>query len=169
MPKNKGAGGKNRRKGKSNIDKPKELVYKKDGQEYAQITKSLGNGYMEVICFTTDGNLRKRAHIRGNMRKRVWMAVGDIVLVSIRNYQDTICDIELKYTSDQVRILRSRNQLPDNIDINKKDMIADDNAIVFAEDTDEEDELIEYISKQNRNLEMPTNDSDEENDNIDDL
>jgi translation initiation factor 1A len=174
MPKNKGAGGKNRRKGKGSL-KPKELIYKDTGQEYGQITKSLGNGYMEVNCFTSDGNIPRRAHIRGNMRKRIWMAVGDIVLVSVRDYQETTCDIMLKYSSDEARILRSRNQLPDNIDINKNDMVADDNIIIFGEDNTEDMENAEnehkiLVPRQNRNVEMPSSDSDDDSDiNLDDL
>jgi hypothetical protein len=38
MPKNKGKGGKNRRRGKNdNEDGKRELVFKEDGQEYAQV------------------------------------------------------------------------------------------------------------------------------------
>ena len=39
MPKNKGKGGKNRRRGKNENDLMKrELIFKEDGQEYAQVT-----------------------------------------------------------------------------------------------------------------------------------
>ena len=42
MPKNKGKGGKNRRRGKNENDKDKrELIFKEDGQEYAQVLKLL--------------------------------------------------------------------------------------------------------------------------------
>ena len=38
MPKNKGKGGKNRRRGKNENEAMKrELVFKEDGQEYAQV------------------------------------------------------------------------------------------------------------------------------------
>ena len=40
MPKNKGKGGKNRRRGKNeNEGLKRELVFKEDGQEYAQVDK----------------------------------------------------------------------------------------------------------------------------------
>lgn len=43
MPKNKGKGGKNRRRGKNENDNEKrELTFKEDGQEYAQVVKMLG-------------------------------------------------------------------------------------------------------------------------------
>ncbi|KAG6868672.1 hypothetical protein C0993_012175 [Termitomyces sp. T159_Od127] len=68
MPKNKGKGGKNRRRGKNeNDDDKRELVFKEDGQEYAQVTKMLGNGRLEAQCF--DGE-KRLAHIRGKMRKK---------------------------------------------------------------------------------------------------
>ena len=48
MPKNKGKGGKNRRRGKNENDKDKrELIFKEDGQEYAQVDLLL---YFKNIC-----------------------------------------------------------------------------------------------------------------------
>ena len=42
MPKNKGKGGKNRRRGKNeNEGLKRELVFKEDGQEYAQVQYNL--------------------------------------------------------------------------------------------------------------------------------
>lgn len=42
MPKNKGKGGKNRRRGKNeNEGLKRELVFKEDGQEYAQVNFNL--------------------------------------------------------------------------------------------------------------------------------
>jgi translation initiation factor 1A len=143
MPKNKGAGGKNRRKGKGTFAKPKELIYKDEGQEYGRVTKSLGNGFMEVHCFDgPDGTLR-RAHIRGKMRKKIWMGVNDIVLVNIRDFQDRTCDILLKYSSDEARILRSRKEIPNNSDVNQTDVIEEDDNIHFGSNDAEIDHLNE--------------------------
>ncbi len=56
--------------GKNQNDSQKrELVFKEDGQEYATVTKMLGNGYVQVQC--CDGEVRM-AHIRGTFRKKVW-------------------------------------------------------------------------------------------------
>ena len=61
-------GGKNRRRGKNeNDDDKRELVFREDGQEYAQVIKMLGNGRLEAQCF--DGQ-KRLAHIRGKMRKK---------------------------------------------------------------------------------------------------
>jgi initiation factor 1A len=44
------------------------LIFKEDGQEYAQVTKMLGNGRLEALCF--DGT-KRLCHIRGKLRKKV--------------------------------------------------------------------------------------------------
>ena len=92
MPKAKGkTGAKNRRRGKGDADGQKrELEVKEDGQEYAQVEKMLGNGRLTAQCM--DGN-KRLCHIRGKMRKQVWVAVGDIILVSLRDYQDAKADV----------------------------------------------------------------------------
>ena len=64
-----GKGGKNRRRGKNENESDKrELVFKEDGQEYAQVVKMLGNGRLEAYCF--DG-VTRLCHIRGKLRKKV--------------------------------------------------------------------------------------------------
>lgn len=68
-------GGKNRRRGKNENDGDKrELVFREDGQEYAQVIKMLGNGRLEAMCF--DGE-KRLAHIRGKMRKKVRILLRD--------------------------------------------------------------------------------------------
>jgi initiation factor 1A len=48
--------------------------------EYAQVVKMLGNGRLEAKCF--DGQTRL-AHIRGKLRKKVWINQGDIILLYV--------------------------------------------------------------------------------------
>jgi initiation factor 1A len=79
MPKNKGKGGKTRRRGKNeNSGMKRELIFKDEGQVYAQVLRMLGNGRLEAFCF--DGN-KRLAHIRGKLQKKVWINAGDIILV----------------------------------------------------------------------------------------
>ena len=69
MPKNKGKGGKNRRRGKNeNEETKRQLEFKEPGQEYSQVVRMLGNGRCECYCF--DG-VTRLGHIRGKMRKKV--------------------------------------------------------------------------------------------------
>ncbi|KAM0751059.1 nucleic acid-binding protein, partial [Meredithblackwellia eburnea MCA 4105] len=115
-------GGKNRRRGKNDTEGEKrELVFKEDGQEYAQVTKMLGNGRVEAMCF--DGE-KRLAHIRGKMRKKVWIAQGDIVLLSLRDFQDDKADVIQKYTSDEARNLKAYGELPETAKINETETFA---------------------------------------------
>ncbi|XP_045852678.1 eukaryotic translation initiation factor 1A, X-chromosomal-like isoform X1 [Meles meles] len=112
MPKNKGKGGKNRRRGKNeNESEKRELVFKEDGQEYAQVIKMLGNGRLEAMCF--DG-VKRLCHIRGKLRKKVWINTSDIILVGLRDYQDNKADVILKYNADEARSLKAYGELPEH-------------------------------------------------------
>merc|ERR1711977_215385 len=137
MPKNKGKGGKNRRRGKNENDNEKrELTFKEEGQEYAQVLKMLGNGRLEALCF--DGS-KRLAHIRGKLRKKVWINQGDIILLSLRDYQDEKGDVILKYSADEARSLKAYGELPESAKINETDTYGhegvDDN-VEFDEDRD---------------------------------
>ncbi|EOD49707.1 eukaryotic translation initiation factor 1a [Neofusicoccum parvum] len=141
MPKNKGKGGKNRRRGKNENDREKrELVFKEEGQEYAQVVKMLGNGRLEAQCF--DGE-KRLAHIRGKMRKKVWINQGDIILLSLREYQDEKGDVILKYNSDEARSLKAYGELPETAKINETDTYGPDGeegGIGFEFDEDRSDD-----------------------------
>ena len=117
MPKNKGKGGKNRRRGKNeNEGLKRELVFREDGQEYAQVTKMLGNGRLEAMCF--DG-VKRLCHIRGKLRKKVWINQSDIILAGLRDYQDAKADVILKYSADEARNLKSYGEFPETVKINE--------------------------------------------------
>lgn len=112
-------GGKNRRRGKNENDNEKrELTFKEEGQEYAQVVKMLGNGRLEALCF--DGE-KRLAHIRGKLRKKVWINQGDIILLSLRDYQDEKGDVILKYNADEARSLKAYGELPETAKINETD------------------------------------------------
>ncbi|KAI1307037.1 Translation initiation factor 1A [Mortierella claussenii] len=112
-------GGKNRRRGKNeNEGEKRELVFKEDGQEYAQVLKMLGNGRVEAQCF--DGE-KRLAHIRGKMRKKVWINQGDIILISLRDFQDDKADVILKYNTEEARNLKAYGELPESAKINETD------------------------------------------------
>lgn len=112
MPKAAGKGGKNRRKGKGDgEDNKRELVFKEFGMEYGQVTKKLGQLNLEIQC--CDGETRI-GHIRGKMRKKVWMNVGDFVLLSIREFQDNKGDVILKYTPDEAKSLKALGEIPES-------------------------------------------------------
>ena len=74
---------------------------------FFQVTKMLGNGRLTAMCF--DG-VERLCHIRGKLRKKVWIAQSDIVLVGLRDYQDAKADVILKYSPDEARNLKSYGQ-----------------------------------------------------------
>jgi len=136
MPKNKGKGGKNRRRGKNeNEAEKRELIFKEDGQEYAQVTKMLGNGRLEAMCF--DG-IKRLCHIRGKLRKKVWINQGDIILVGLRDYQDAKADVILKYNADEARNLKTYGEIPDSVKVTDTVTFVDDGLdddIEFGDDS----------------------------------
>jgi translation initiation factor 1A len=139
MPKNKGKGGKNRRRGKNeNEDEKRELVFKEDGQEYAQVTKMLGNGRLEATCF--DG-VKRLCHIRGKLRKKVWINTGDIILIGLRDYQDTKADVIQKYSSDEARNLKAYGELPESAKINETDTGEEPDDILFDDVNGDDDDI----------------------------
>lgn len=112
-----GKGGKNRRRGKGDGEESKrELEFKEEGQEYAQVVRMLGNGRAECFCY--DG-VTRLGHIRGKMRKKVWVTAGDIVLVGKRDFQDEKVDIIHKYSADEARNLKQYGELPETARINE--------------------------------------------------
>ncbi|XP_002128717.2 eukaryotic translation initiation factor 1A, X-chromosomal [Ciona intestinalis] len=133
MPKNKGKGGKNRRRGKNENDREKrELIFKDDGQEYAQVIKMLGNGRLEAMCF--DG-VKRLCHIRGKLRKKVWINQSDIILIGLRDYQDQKADVIMKYNAEEARNLKLYGELPDSAKINDVQFDnADENDIIMFDD-----------------------------------
>lgn len=126
-----------KRKGKKNQNKhskrheKRELEYKDDGQEYAQVTKMLGNGRVDVLCI--DG-VKRLGIIRGAMRNKIWINLRDVVLVGLRDFQDNKCDILLKYTSDEVRNLKAYNELPEGTSLTSQEEEQEEESIFDFDD-----------------------------------
>ena len=121
----------------------RELVFKEDGQEYAQVIKMLGNGRLEAMCFS---GVKRLCHIRGKLRKKVWINTSDVILVGLRDYQDNKADVILKYNADEARSLKVYGELPEHAKINETDTFGpgDDDEIQF-DDIGDDDEDIDDI------------------------
>jgi len=131
MVKNTG-GGRNHKKAKSTGSMHKrELRFREDLEDYALVEKVLGDCRLECLC--TDGSQRV-CHIRGKFRKRVWMSVGDIVLISLREFEDKKADVIHKYTPEEATMLRDRGE------ISFKDTGA--NAVMGVQGDDDDDALV---------------------------
>ena len=151
MGKNNGKGGKGhkKRKNKNIDDQVRSLIFKEDGQTYGQIIKVLGNGRFDVECYDKQDKIINRVcNIRGKMRRREWVASGDVVLVSLRDFQDDKADIIMKYYPDEVRKLKEYKELAPNIKTSSftgsfNDNDIDDNSIVFGFGSDSDDDDFE--------------------------
>ena len=69
----------------------------------------LGNARVLVKCL--DGVIRV-GRIRGKMKRKVWIGVGDLILVSLREFDNKKCDVILKYLPEEVRQLKAQNCIP---------------------------------------------------------
>ena len=115
MPPNK-KGGKNYKKGKH--DDPDPIMYERlPDQMYGRVIKLLGGCNALVYC---NDNRERLCHIRGAMRKKVWIEVGDIVLISLRELDrtgntsiDSIQrgDICAKYDTRVIYKLKEKDQI----------------------------------------------------------
>jgi translation initiation factor 1A len=105
MPKKKKAS--KNAKTKSIIAEKRFMVYADpDGQVYGVIDKILGCRFFTVTCF--DGKQR-RSKVRS---KRIRINVGDVVLVSLREFSDGVGDIIYKYSIDEVKLLQKDKHIP---------------------------------------------------------
>lgn len=121
MPKNKGKGGQNRRRGKKSTNsnlvtdeqQSHNLVLKTENTEYAVVLKALGDCRMQVYC--SDGKIRI-ARVPGKYVKRIYFQRDDIILIYLRDYdsQDDKCDILTKYNASEVRKLIKNGHIPNN-------------------------------------------------------
>ena len=103
------------RRRQERVESSRDTVQKDDGQEYAQVVGKLGDSRLKLDCY--DG-IERIGRICGAMRKRVWIQVGDVVLVSIRGFDDDKCDIIHRYTAIETQDLKNRGSIPKSVKVN---------------------------------------------------
>lgn len=112
MPPKKGGKKKKRNGGgKKGAMTKRTLETKGDSEEYAKVIKMHGDRRLNVLL---PDNQQIMAIIPGKFRKRVWMNVEDILLVSKREYQENKVDILLKYTPDEIKQLYKLGEIPES-------------------------------------------------------
>ncbi len=90
-------------------DKSRDVPFRdEEGQSYAVVTAMLGNGRLRARCEDT---VERMCKIRGSMRRSEWISVGDIILVGLREFQDTKADVLHRYPHEDVRRLRKLGEL----------------------------------------------------------
>lgn len=60
-------------------------------QQLARVIRVLGNRNM--LCYCND-NLIRVCHVRGKLRNRVYIELGDVILISLRDYEATVEDAD---------------------------------------------------------------------------
>ena len=139
---------------KKSTNVAKNYVIDSEFEEYALSKKLLGNCRVSLITNSGDEVI---GIIRGNMRKfnkRVLIEVGDIVIVSKRDFQTNKVDIVHKFNLEQTQQLINNKQLSDVLinqyykNSNKSDKSDnnDDTHIMFD---NEEDNNINSIADNN--------------------
>ncbi len=122
----------------SYVKEKRELQFKEDGCEYARVIKMLGNARLTGKCF--DGKERL-CIIRGSMSKRrkVWIKVGDIILVGLRDFQDDKCDVLLKYNEDEVKSLIAYGEINGGVAMGEEKEEEEDIGVDFDMEEDFDD------------------------------
>jgi translation initiation factor 1A len=84
-------GGKNYKKMKHAQGAKPELHDIGEGQMIGKVMRLLGDRQAQVYC---NDNVERICKIRGKLRKKVWIATGDIVLLSLRILSSTLTEEE---------------------------------------------------------------------------
>jgi len=93
------------------------LPRNQENEMFAIVDQRLGGSRMNVSC--ADGKSRL-ARIPGSKRRKFKkIKIGDLLIISPWDVQDSKADILHKYKRNQARFLSRRNVLPDEIDVFK--------------------------------------------------
>lgn len=85
-----------------------QIWKKEEYQDYALVTKLLGDGRLMAMCH--DGKERM-CKIRGKMRRRVIIKVTDYILISFREYNCSEVDVIHRYSKEDVDYLVSIKEI----------------------------------------------------------
>ncbi|MDR0522908.1 MAG: translation initiation factor eIF-1A [Candidatus Methanoplasma sp.] len=86
----------------------------KEGEMFGIAEQLLGASKIRVIC--EDGESRT-GRIPGKIKKRMWIREGDLLIVSLWDFQPDKCDIRFRYTRTQAVNLSRRGKVPKSLDI----------------------------------------------------
>ena len=137
MPKNTGKGGKKFKKFKKGGGlEEKGFLYKDEDsfyrQQYAKVIKILGHGRLSAIC---EDNHTRQCTISGKLKKRKTNGMirrDDIILISVRPYQNHLADVLHKYSVSEVHKFLNgditvsesfKKVLRDDDDVNDEDIV----------------------------------------------
>ena len=86
-------------------------------------------------------------------KKKQWIKAGDIILVSLREFEQNKCDVIYLYTLKEGRKLKSLGELPENVKINENlDLLEKENeediGIDIVEDNEDDEDDLTQLKEQ---------------------
>ena len=148
MP-NKGGKKKGKRNNDSTLAPKRALIYKEELEEYAQVSNCCDRRLMVTLLDKSE----TLAIIPGRFRKRCWIKVGDVIIVSRREFEIGKMDVIYKYNDDEIRKLIRDKEIPDYFTDALANNNSDNEEVDFDwdEDADKDEEDIfelktDYIS-----------------------
>jgi initiation factor 1A len=173
MVKNNFGGNKTKSKARKNFNNKRQFAYdelkKVDGQEYAIVKKKYGGNRFELFCYD---KVTRRGVLRGTLCRSTRVNLDQLVLVSLRGFQDDTCDIVHVYKPEDCDLLISRGDIDDDysreIRMSNGDSIETNN-IVFSNHNASEEEDSDDSNKKKKIGEVVYSKDNKEEINVDDL
>ena len=156
MPKYLGKGGKKHKKGKKPLQESREFRIKEECEEYARIIKLLGDSRFQCTC--SDG-IERIAHLRHKMWKKVWLKCGDIILISLRDYEPEKCDIIDKFTEKEIAKLIKTGEIKETLLDEERVKKIENDSVLFE---DSKPEIIVKKGNNSNGFEIESEDDEEE-------
>jgi translation initiation factor 1A len=173
MVKNNFGGNKTKSKARKNFGNKRQFSYdelkKVDGQEYAIVKKKYGGNRFELFCYD---KVTRRGVLRGSLARNTRVNLDQLVLVSIRDFQDDTCDVVHVYKPEDCELLISKGDIDDDFAKEIRSSSGDDletNNIVFTNNSGSETSDDEDPKKSNKVGEAVYSNGKKEEINIDDL
>jgi translation initiation factor 1A len=148
MPRTTHIGGGKRKKQKKNatysINK-KNIDKKDESQMYAKVIKLLGGGRLNALC---DDGKERNCKIRGKMLKKIFITAENIILISLREFEDGKADVIHRYNDDEATMLFKEGEIPkilmsENKQTNEKEKSETNDEILFFSDNDSDSNINE--------------------------
>jgi len=86
----------------------------KEGEMFGIADQLLGASKIKVMC---EDGVSRMGRIPGKIKKRMWIREGDLLIISLWDFQPDKCDVRFRYTKTQAVNLSKRGKVPKNLDI----------------------------------------------------
>ncbi|MCL2032404.1 MAG: translation initiation factor eIF-1A [Methanomassiliicoccaceae archaeon] len=86
----------------------------KEGEMFGIADQLLGASKIKVMC---EDGVSRVGRIPGKIKKRMWIREGDLLIVSLWDFQPDKCDVRFRYTRTQAVNLSKKGKVPAALDI----------------------------------------------------